>query len=209
MHHSYALMLTWRMCMAGEPKTQLVVIGDKVDAAGMQEALLRCQQPDSQHPHEATSKAEHASSGALGGALGAVGGGWPETFQAIRSDPNFEVWSAEEAEEQEEAASGVGAPRYAMLGLQETDEMRLHGVYARNLNAEVVSAVNAERASLLLLPVRPPGNNNNTLMMLCSKVAADAGGTEDASDLARWEIVQQTAYRVLESKCIARCKCGF
>ena len=197
------LMLIWRMRMPGEPKTQLVVIGDKVDAAGMEEALLRCsQRPDSQ-THQASRKAEDAALGAVGGAT------WSQALEAIRSDPNFEVWSPGEGrKEQEEAEGFTGEPPYVILGLQETDEMRLHGVYAKHLNAEVVSAVNAARSSLLLLPVRPPGSAS-TLMMLCSKSSPDAGGMEDASDVARWEIVRDTAYRILESKCIARCKCGF
>ena len=97
--------------------------------------------------------------------------------------------------------------------------MRLHGVYARNLNKELVSAVNALRLPLLALPYSLPTATGTTMVMMCAAGAGDAGGSSDerapeqqsatAFQRQRWEVVREVAYKILESKCIVRCKCAY
>ena len=126
------------------PMTQLVVIGEDVDAISIEAALHQC---------EVASQLEAK-----------------ELRAAICADPNFELWTPE-------GDSGHTAGKDAqpiLFGLRETDEMRLHGVYARNLNRELVSAVNALRRPVLALPFTPPGSA--CLQVLVCAPAHEGGG---------------------------------
>jgi hypothetical protein len=128
--------------------TQLVVIGEDVDATAIQAALHQC---------EVASQLEAQ-----------------ELRAAIRADPNFELWTPE-------GDSGHTAGKDVqpiLFGLRETDEMRLHGVYARNLNRELVSAVNALRRPVLALPFTPPGSPCPQVLV-CAPAQGGGGGGED------------------------------
>ena len=133
---------------ASVPMTQLVVIGEDVDATAIQAALHQC---------EVASQLEAQ-----------------ELRAAIRADPNFELWTPE-------GDSGHTAGKDVqpiLFGLRETDEMRLHGVYARNLNRELVSAVNALRRPVLALPFIPPGSPCPQVLV-CAPAQGSGGGGED------------------------------
>ena len=189
--------LTEEGAWSGEPKTQIVIIGENVDADGIQLALQECQRLDGPLGDVGGAGKKAADDSGNDGMTCDV-----DVLALIHSDPNFEVWPSEETGVQERGADGREAAHgdAVLVSLKESDEMRLHGVYARHLNREVVSAVNARRAPLLLLPVTPPGAACLHMMFVLSR---NGGAVE------RWGIVRDTAYKILESKCIARCKCGF
>jgi len=120
------------------------------------------------------------------------------------SDPNFEIWSPKEPNTGESFENGLSF----FFGFRETDDMRLHGVYAKNLNKELISAVNALRVPLLTLPVTPPDCRCPLVMVSLTDGGGDVvqGGMTNSE---RWVVLRDTAYKILESKCISRCKCGF
>ena len=168
----------------GEPVTQLVVIGEGLDAAAIEAALHGCEATPQLEAHEMRA--------------------------AISTDPNFELWSPE-ADAGRAAGEDV---QPIFFGLRETDEMRLHGVYARNLNRELVSAVNALRCPVLALPFTPPGSACAQVLVSAPAVrggegGGESGGGDKITAMERWGLLRETGYKILESKCISRCKCGF
>ena len=175
------------------PLTQVVIIGEDLDEAALDDTMRQCQ-----------------TSGASSTGAGLEDQHGRQLAEAVRLDPNFEVV---------EDNSDDGGASPVLFGFKETDDMRLHGVYARNLNKELVSAVNALRLPLLALPYSLPSATGTTMVMMCATGAGDAGGSSDerapeqqsatAFQRQRWQVVREVAYKILESKCIVRCKCAY
>jgi len=179
-----------------EPLIQLVIIGKNLDKLLLSQTL-----EEATKPPPINSK---------------MAGEEEKIRKEIESDADFEL---EPPDPQ--------LPGSLVFGLVETSDMRLHGFYSSDLNLELGVIVNSLRLPFLLVPHKPEGSTKAMLhFALCaqesqtedsegaseirgSRGSSDTTSSGGSSELSHWAAIREAATKLMISKSIPSCKCGF
>ncbi|KAJ1481323.1 hypothetical protein T484DRAFT_1899626, partial [Baffinella frigidus] len=137
--------------------TRLVIISPDINAARLTAALKACERgPIGTPERHPTLRAGH---GAAAAAVRKLIAADATLLQLLPKSHGFEDTTLDGITDVTAAGSADAADSgEVVLGFIETDSMRLNGVYARDLNLELVALLNSLRPPFLACPVAPTGH---------------------------------------------------